>query len=358
MAFIKGIFTYLIKVPLSFLYGTGVYVRNKFYDWGIFKSVKINFPIINIGNITVGGTGKTPHVEYILSLLSKHKIATLSRGYKRQSKGFRYVEINDTAKIAGDEPLQIKQKFPEVKVAVEANRVFGVTKLLDENDDLQAIILDDAFQHRKLSAGLNIILIDYNRPVYRDHLLPWGHLRDNKLQLPRADIFIVTKCPNNLQDIDLRMFRKRMHIRPYQELYFTTLEYGEKRPVFGNSTSPNVLPTGNSIVTITGIASPSIFIDYVKKHYGETKTMIFPDHHNFTKKDIAQICELARTASMLLTTEKDFIRLQQWENSIPADIKAKIFYIPIKVKFLKNEDKFIKHIFDYVRTNKSNSQLY
>lgn len=358
MRFFKCLFTYFIKVPLSALYGLCVYIRNMLYDRGVFKSTKFDIPIINIGNITVGGTGKTPHTEFILSLLStEYKTATLSRGYKRKSKGFHYVQTTDSADTSGDEPLQIKQKFPDVIVSVEGNRVYAINKLLKDNNGLQVILLDDAFQHRKVNAGLNIVLIDYHRPLYRDHMLPWGRLRDNKSQLKRAEIVIVTKCPGDLQPIDLRMISKYTNLRPYQKLFFTTFEYGEKEPVFTDVELPDLL-TGKGTVAIAGIASPKVFISYVQRCFGNVKPLVFADHHKFTKADIKRICKLAENAAVVITTEKDCMRLRQCAGDIPAEIKSKMFYIPIKVKFLRDEDKFINHILSYVRTNKNDSRLY
>ncbi|MDR1056414.1 MAG: tetraacyldisaccharide 4'-kinase [Prevotellaceae bacterium] len=358
MGLVKGIYTCLIKVPLSVLYGIGVYIRNKLYDWKIFKSVHFEFPVINIGNVMVGGTGKTPHVEFLLSFLtSKYTSAVLSRGYKRKSKGFRYVECTDNIYMAGDEPLQIKQKYPHVTVAVDANRAEGINKLIKDNNAIQLIVLDDAFQHRKITVDLNIILVDYNKPVYTDHFLPWGQLRDNESQLRRAEIVIITKCPDDIQPIDLRMM-SNINVRPCQQLYFTSLEYSEKEPVFNDIDLPDTLLEGEGTVVVTGIASPAVFLNYVKKCFGKIRPLLYPDHHNFTKADIQQICKEAQKAAIVLTTEKDSIRLRQWGSDIPPEIKAKMFYVPITIKFLKDEDKFIEHIFDYVRTNKSNSRLY
>lgn len=359
MGLFNGIFTYLVKAPLSGLYGLGVYIRNKLYNWKVFKSISFDIPIINVGNITVGGTGKTPHIEYILSILAgKYKVATLSRGYKRKSKGFRYVQDTDTAITVGDEPLQVKQKYPLVTVAVDADRVAGINKLINEIDLLQIVLLDDAFQHRRVKPNLNIVLIDYNRPLYNDKLLPWGNLRDTKSQLCRAEVVVITKCPDDLQPIDLRMITKYTNLRPYQQLYFTTLQYGAKTPVFDNTEFVDTLLQGEGTIVIAGVASPQPFVNYVRKNFGAVTTILFADHHAFTKSDIKHICEASSKAAIILTTEKDSVRLRQWSTLIPPQIKAKLFYIPIKVRFLKDEDKFIKQIFDYVRTNKSNSRLY
>ena len=222
--------------PLSWLYGIAVSFRNQMYDLNLLKSTEFDVPIISIGNITVGGTGKTPHVEYLVNLLrDKFNVATLSRGYKRKTSGFHCVETNSTALEVGDEPLQIKNKFPEIRVAVCENRVVGADKLLNLSNKIipDVLLLDDAFQHRKITPGINILLIDYTRQIKYDTLLPVGRLRESASQMRRANIIIYTKCPNEITPITRRILMKDVELMPYQELYFTTLNYQNLEPVFG-----------------------------------------------------------------------------------------------------------------------------
>jgi tetraacyldisaccharide 4'-kinase len=355
-----NILSYFIKIPLYILYSIAVYLRNKLYDCKILKSEHFNFPIINVGNITVGGTGKTPHVEYLLSFLyNKYITATLSRGYKRKSKGFRYVNLGDTAYITGDEALQIKQNNKNIIVSLCENRAEGIKRLMYDNKNLQVIILDDAFQHRKIKAGLNIVLVDYNCPIYNDNLLPLGRLRDSKTQIKRAEIVIISKCPDNLQSTDFDNISRRMSLYPYQQLYFTTLEYGNIKSVFSNSNQPDILANKEKeVLAVTGIASPAIFINYVENHFGKTTALKYADHHTFTVSDMQQISKTAHDKYIVLTTEKDSMRLQQLTSIIPAELKKKLFYIPIRIRFLKDEDKFLNYINNYVRENKNNGKLY
>ncbi len=363
MRLIKNIFLY----PVSLLYGLITGIRNFLYDTGILPSIEFPFPVICVGNITVGGTGKTPHAEYIVGLLSENfKVATLSRGYKRKTRDFRIASASALVRDIGDEPLQIFLKFPDVLVTVDRNRVHGVKKILEENPETDVIILDDGFQHRRITPGFSILLSDYERLIVRDHMMPYGNLRENKGNMRRADIILITKSPENLSPIQRMLIVKEVDKTPYQNLYFTTFKYKPPVPVFGSSDqeeSQSVLTDCEDcgIVLITGIANPQPLKEYLKKSYNEIIHLSFPDHHNFKDKDLVSISssyhELNSKKRYLFTTEKDAVRLREFTN-IAEPIKASFFYIPIGIHFL-NEDKeeFDNLIIDYVRKNHRNSRV-
>lgn len=359
MPVLRNPFRFLFFYPLSLIYGFVTSVRNTLYDLKILKSKEFSLPVISIGNIRVGGTGKTPHVEYLVSLLKDDtRIATLSRGYKRKTRDFRIVNENSTVHEAGDEPVQLKRKFPEITVAVDNDRVHGISALINQNKDLNGIILDDAFQHRKVKPGFSILLTDYHNLFTRDHLLPYGRLREKKHEKRRANIIIVTKCPGNLNPMERRLVQKEIKPFPYQDMFFTTIHYGEPKPVFGaNSswTNRKLLTEKPHVVLVCGIAHPELLISYTKKFASSLKSFIYPDHHNFKPSDIQKIADSFQSLdkpSLILTTEKDATRLREMKN-IPGNIKTNLFYIPIEVGFLENKkEKFDKLIFDYVKKNK------
>ncbi len=357
----KRVFKILFLGPLTLLYGLAVTVRNKFYDWHIFRSAEFPLPVIGVGNITVGGTGKTPHTELLVSILKDELcVAVLSRGYTRKTRGFRYVAATDSATAVGDEPLQIKHKFPGVMVAVDANRIQGIKRLLADEQALNVVVLDDAFQYRKVRPSLSMLLIDYHRPVSRDCLLPLGRLRDRKNQIRRADMVFITKCPPVLTPIEQRILSKSMRLYPYQQLYLTTFDYGLPAPVFPERYTEERIFKGN--ILLTGVANPQPLADYLKGKGNEPKAhLAFADHHLFTAADARKINELAQAYrdAQLLTTEKDAMRLRETEGLSDA-VKERLFYIPITVKFLaeNGEEKFRKFITNYVRKNKRNNILH
>lgn len=346
------------KILAAFLYWIAVVTRNKLYDWGIFKSKEFSMPIIVLGNITVGGTGKTPHTEFLTGALSKEfSLAVLSRGYKRKTHGFHYVSSNSTAKEVGDEPLQMKRKFPDVTFAVEADRVTGIRRLKRDNTELDVVLLDDAFQHRKLKPSLSVVLIDYSRPIHKDKMLPWGRLRDTRSQLKRADVVIITKCPNNLNPLEMKLLEKDAQLRPYQRLFLSTLRYGNPQPLFPNeSMALHDVAFPKSALALTGIATPEPFVNHVSQLVEKVESMAFSDHHSFTKKDIGKIARAAQNHDVVFTTEKDAMRLQ--ELSLSDELKQRLFYIPIEVEIINGNDKLTKYITDYVRKNKRNNILY
>jgi len=356
----------LFLYPFSILYGFVIYVRNRLYDLNILKSKEFDIPVISIGNITVGGTGKTPHVEYLVELLkNRFEVATLSRGYKRKSKGFRWVEANSLVNEVGDEPIQIKHKHPEAKVVVCENRVTGVEKLLDEANTTQpdVVILDDAFQHRRITPGINILLIDYNRPIKEDLLLPVGRLREGINQMRRANIIIFSKCPDEVTPIMRRILQKDARLKPYQNIFFTTFEYLPVEPVF-NAPKLDLSSFKSkqySMLIVTGIASPKPFLDYLK-HYGkEIEIVSFPDHYYYSGDDILAIHKefnlFKSKQKIIITTEKDTIRFKEL-SGLSVQFKKSLYYLPVKVKFLGQEKSFNNRILGYVGENKSNRRLH
>ncbi len=358
---------YLFLYPLSWLYGIGVYIRNQMYDLGIFKTTEFDVPVLSIGNITVGGTGKTPQVEYLVNLLhEKYEVATLSRGYKRKTKGFRIVETGSKAVEVGDEPLQIKNRFPGITVSVCENRVLGVETLLDPKNNKipDVVLLDDAFQHRKITAGINILLIDYNRQIKEDTLLPAGRLREGVSQMRRANIIVFTKCPNEVTPIMRRILQKDVRLKPYQSLFFTALSHGNIEPVFSAPILDKLFYTEKSysLLVVTGIASPNLIYTHLKQFSKKVEIVSFPDHYYFSDTDIQSVMHkfeaLKSDKKIIVTTEKDSMRLKDLAN-LPDDFKMNLYYLPVKVKFLdEGENEFNKKILNYVGENKSNRELH
>ena len=303
-------------MPLSWLYGLGVGIRNLMFDAGMLKSQTFNLPVICVGNITVGGTGKTPHTEYLIRLLAQqYQVAVLSRGYKRQSKGFVLAKTDTPMPAIGDEPYQMKQKFPHIHMAVDKDRCHGIRQLMqaDVQPPTEVVILDDAFQHRYVKAGLNILLMDYHRLSYLDRLLPAGRLREPQRGCSRADIIIVTKCPRNITQTERLQIRQNLHLEKRQEVFFTTYRYPD-----------HLDGLGDNPLLVTGIASPQQMTYDLQQMIPKFEVMSFPDHHNFTQQDIDHIRTRANGRT-ILTTEKDATRLHGLE-----DVKV----IPIEVEFL------------------------
>lgn len=334
----------ILLYPLSIIYSIVARIRNLFFDSNISKSKFFNnVTIISIGNITVGGTGKTPHTEYLVGLLKdKYKIAVLSRGYKRKTKDFLYVNQSNTHQEVGDEPLQIATKFNDIIVAVCANRVEGVKKIKKEND-VDIILLDDAFQHRKIKPKISILLTTYNNPYFRDYFLPVGRLRDNKTEYTRADIIIISKSPYDTKPIERSIWKTDINIKPYQELFFSTESYLNLINLFDKNTKIDKNTLANStILILSGIANPSNFINYVKNNYSKKIIQLkFKDHKNFSKKDIEKIINkfinIKSENKLIITTEKDAMRLKNY--NFPENIKQKTFYQPIKIDFLFDSEK-------------------
>lgn len=317
-------------MPFSWLYGAGVSIRNLMFDGGVLKSQSFNIPVICVGNITVGGTGKTPHTEYLIRLLSKtHQVAVLSRGYKRQSKGYVLATKDTPMTEIGDEPYQMKQKFPHIHMAVDRDRCHGIAELMKPSvtPKTDVVILDDAFQHRYVNPRLSIMLMDYHRPIYLDKLLPAGRLRESMSGLKRADIIIVTKCPRDITIMEQRGIERSLHVERHQKVFYTTYRY-----------PATIGDVGEKPLLVTGIASPQQMEYDLRKIIPDFEIMTFPDHHNFTALDIEDIKRRANDRT-ILTTEKDATRLHGLDN---------VKVIPIEVEFLNNQDDEFNQIIDNI----------
>ena len=351
-------------LPLSWLYGLGVRLRNQLFELGILKSRSFDIPIISVGNITVGGSGKTPHVEYLIRLLKDHaKVAVLSRGYKRKSKGYVLAGDETPMKDIGDEPFQMKTKFPDTHVAVDKNRCHGIDMLTGnkETSDTDGILLDDAFQHRYVKPGVNILLVDYHRLIIYDKLLPAGRLREPQSGKARADIVIITKCPKDMKPMEYRVIIKAMNLYPYQQLFFTTLEYDNLRPMFCGEERPlKSIGKNENILLLTGIASPKQMIYDLKEYSGSITPLTFPDHHQFTSNDIERINEAFKampSPKTIITTEKDNARLFGMDG-LSDEVRHNMYMLPVRIKFmLEQEEEFNNKIIGYVQKNSKNSIL-
>ena len=353
-------------LPLSWLYGLGVKFRNMLFDMNVLKSKSYAVPVISVGNITVGGTGKTPHVEYLIRLLKDlFSVAMLSRGYKRKSSGYVLATTGTPMKMIGDEPYQIKQKYPKVTVAVDAKRTRGIEHLIhdDSTKETDVILLDDAFQHRYVKPGVNILLVDYHRSIIYDKLMPAGRLREPLKGKDRADIVIVTKCPKDLKPMDFRVLTKQMDLYPYQQLFFTTLEYGQMKKIFPTiKDSPLSLEDlkDTHVLLLTGIASPKHIYYDVKPHAASIKSLAYGDHHAFKQKDIHHINETFAnmpSPKVIITTEKDMVRLVTVKG-LSDEVRDSLYVLPVKISFmLDGEATFNENIIGYVRKNSRNSIL-
>ena len=350
--------------PLSWLYGVGVGFRNWLFDSEILKGKEFERPVICVGNITVGGTGKTPHTEMLIRMLQEqYRVAVLSRGYMRKTRGYLVASTRTSMRDIGDEPWQIKQKFPDTIVAVDTNRRRGLTRLFtdEETRDVDIVLLDDAFQHRYVTPGVNILLVDYHRLVIYDTLLPAGRLREPLTGKDRADIVIVTKCPKDLKPMEYRVITKAMKLYAYQSLYFTTLEYDDLQPVFGGDSRPlDSLQPQEHVLLLTGIASPEQIIHDLKPFTENLTPLSFADHHQFKKKDIQLINETFAQLPeprCIITTEKDTTRLYDVEG-LSEEVRRHIYALPVNIRFLLDqEETFNQYIIGYVRKNSRNSVL-
>lgn len=349
--------------PFSFLYGIGVRFRNQLFDWRLLPSESYAVPVICIGNLAAGGTGKTPHTEYIIRLLKdEYKIAVLSRGYKRKSSGFILANERSTSLEIGDEPYQMKHKFPDILVAVDANRREGIGNLLalPEGQRPEVILLDDAYQHRYVAPSFSIVLTDYHRLFYNDRLLPAGRLREPIGGIRRADMVIVTKCEDDMKPIEYRIIEENMKLLAHQSVHFTHIIYDEIQPIFGTRAKPlsrKDIREEDELLVISGIASPDGFIKEVGKLANKVTPLIFPDHHAFDKSDIRRIKaafdKITSSEKYILTTEKDAARLRD-NPHIPEEWKACMYYLPITIEFCldkKFDDEIKKHITTFHKDN-------
>jgi len=334
-----------ILFPFAILYGFITSIRNFLFDKGILKSYSFDIPVIAVGNLSVGGTGKTPQIEYLIRLLSpKYKVATLSRGYKRQSKGFILADSTSNAEILGDEPFQFYKKFKNIQVAVDADRKNGIEQLLLQPEKPEVILLDDAFQHRKVKAGFYILLTSYGDLYSYDFMLPTGNLRESRSSSKRANLVIVTKCPANLSLDEQNKIKNQLQLESNQELYFSFIDYDDSIYSEGKTMKVDEVRNVNKLL-LAGIAKPEPFFRYLENE--DDFLMTFPDHHHFTQKDIISI-EYQAIDDFVVTTEKDYVRLK---GKLP---NKQLFYLPIQSKFISASDNFDKTILNYVGTSTRN----
>lgn len=348
-----------LLLPISLLYNLVLFIRHKLYDWHVLKSTRFDFPVICVGNLSLGGTGKTPHTEYLAELLSsEYRLAILSRGYGRKSKGFRLADEDCTAADLGDEPMQYFTKFNNVQVAVDEDRVEGVNKLLNRPTPPQAIILDDAFQHRKIEAGLNILLTDYQHLYCNDFPFPAGMLRDIRLAAHRADIIVVSKSPKGLPDEDKKSIIEKLKINENQKVYFSYLEYEPLLPLNEKAKEITVNQVEKAML-FTGIANPEPLEKHLSSYFSKVESITFGDHHSYTENDLKKIA--ARFEAMegkdkiIVTTEKDAARLAKSAYLCHLE-SVPLFAAPIRVHF-HEEEKFNEDIKDYVRQNSANGYV-
>ena len=350
----------LISVPLSWLYGMVVHIRHKLFDLKILRSEEFDIPVVCIGNLTVGGTGKTPVAELLIERFSEHyRVGVLSRGYRRRTKGFVLSTPASSARTIGDEPRQMKLKYPSVPVAVCEKRAEGIRLLRKAHPEIELIILDDAFQHRYVEPWVTILLMDYNNPVYRDRLLPWGRLRDTRNQIHRANFVLVTKCPDDLNPLDMRIVINSLGLFPYQSLYFTRMRQGEITPLFADRAVGKVRE-GDPVIAMSGIANPVPLLENLRKRFDVVAELTFDDHHTYRLSDMRRLEALfaAYPDAVVLTTEKDAVKLTN-RKKVPEAVQQRLYYVPIHVSFVADsESEFLRQLELYVRTNQKYSLLH
>jgi tetraacyldisaccharide 4'-kinase len=331
----------ILLYPFSLIFASVISLRNIFYETGLLKSTSFSIPIINVGNLSVGGTGKTPHIEYLIQLLSPYlNVATLSRGYKRKSKGFRLIQSTDDATIGGDEPLQFKTKFPEIPVAVSESRNIGIPMLIKYHPEIQTILLDDAFQHRSVVPGLNILLTEHDNLFVNDMLLPAGRLREPKSSYNRANLILITKCPFELDEDSRQKIIAQIKPFPFQKILFSKYKYSNPYFIFDRSIQIE-LTQDTKVFLISGIANVDYLLSYLHSFCNVENVIKYEDHHYFSEVELEQfkkIYDQYRTENaVFLTTEKDAMRLSLHRKYL-IEQQIPIFVLPISVEFM-NDDK-------------------
>lgn len=361
-----GRFTWrVILLPFSAIYGIIIWVRNLLFDLGFLPQVEFDLPVISVGNISVGGTGKTPHVEYLIELLrDEFKIATLSRGYGRRTRQFLIATEQSTAEEIGDEPRQLKQKYPDITVAVDRRRVNGLRMLMKQDPAIDLVLLDDAYQHRYIKPGFSILLIDFNRPLNRNFLLPAGTLREPARNRDRANMILVTKSPVRMKPMEMRQYVVALGLQIRQHLFFTTISYDSMHPVYDIADPHDheyFKKMRPPLLLVTGIADPRAVKKFARNISTRISSITFPDHHRYTAGDLERIekeyLDMDSKDALIITTEKDAMRFQDMDP--PDHIRRSMYMVKIKVRFLNNDaTNFNKQIFNYVRSNKRDSILH
>ncbi|MHB1922772.1 MAG: tetraacyldisaccharide 4'-kinase [Chitinophagaceae bacterium] len=348
-------------LPFALLYGLIIWLRNKMYDSHLLTAIEFDIPTIAVGNLAVGGTGKTPHVEYLIRLLKDHyQIAVLSRGYNRRSRGYKIAGEGTTSLEIGDEPMQFHLKFPDIQVAVGEERILALPQILMDAPQTQIVLLDDAFQHRSILPGFNILLTEFHRPFTRDYIVPIGKLRESRKEYKRADCILVSKCPDNLTEAQKQELIQEISPLPHQKLYFTGFQYGVPYHLFSHQpfSISEIKPT---VLLVCGIANPLPVKQYLDAFYPKVLLLKFPDHYFFTSRDIRQISmefeKIQDPQKVIITTEKDAVRLILFSTDSSFQTLP-VFVLPIEVKFLfEGEESFNNHIFDHLIKYLSQSEI-
>ncbi len=351
-----------LLAPVSWLYGIAIAVRNWLYECGAKKVVRHEIPIVCVGNITVGGTGKTPMCELLIDHFRRsYNVALLSRGYGRRTKGYLEVDERSSYRKVGDEPRQIKDKFPDITVAVCENRNTGVAQIQKHHPEVNLIVMDDGLQYRALDPKLHIVMVDYTRPMDCDRMLPWGDLRDSPKQLRRAHYVVVTKCPPNMSPLDRRIVQKRLDLLPFQSLHFTRPAPAVPHAAFPEDAAHQNLVPGSAVVAMAAIGNPAPFVDNLREKYTITGELLFPDHHPYTTRDLRKMEEALRAAgpqAVIVTTEKDVVKLGRG-GKIPPNLRAKIYVQPMRMTFVHGtKEDFFKSLDKDVRTDNSDGFFF
>lgn len=334
---------YLSAIPAG-LYSFVLRIRHLLYESKIIKRYKADIPVVCVGNITVGGTGKTPVTEYLTGRLGKqYNIAVLSRGYGRKTKGYLEVDVNSSFLSVGDEPKQIKRKFPNTVVVVCEKRVEGIRRIRQEHPEINLILLDDGFQHKRVEPKVNIVLMDYTRPIWEDHMLPLGSLRDLPSQMFRANIVVVTKTPEEITPIDRRIAVKSLNLFPYQSVFFTSMRQGAPEAMFPDA--EKLIKPGHNIAVLAAIGNPKALTDSLSEKYNITDTWLFRDHHIYKVLDLKKIAEKLENLpqdTVIITTEKDAVKLTN-RKKIPLELQRRLYKIPVRLSFHEtDEERFIQ----------------
>lgn len=343
--------SFLGAIPAG-LYAFGLRVRHWLYDSGIIKGHAPDIPVVCVGNITVGGTGKTPAVEYLAGKLGERfTVAVLSRGYGRRTKG--YIEVDTTSSFldVGDEPKQIKRRYPALTVAVCEKRAEGIRRIREEHPEVDLILMDDGFQHRRVVPKVNIVLMDYTRPVWEDKLLPWGRLRDLPSQMHRANIVLITKTPPDMTPIDRRIAVKSLKLFPYQSVFFTAMGQGVPQPLFPDAEGR--IEPGRSVAALAGVGNPAGFVDYLRGAYEVEAVWLFRDHHVYRVRDLRKIEEQLLSLpqdTVIMTTEKDAVKLTN-RRKIPAELQRRLYKIPVELTFVADdESRFLGKLMENIQS--------
>ena len=343
-----------LLAPAALLYKMGVTFRHRLFDWGLLKSEKFDIPVVCIGNITVGGTGKTPMAEMLIAYMSQmHRVALLSRGYGRRTKGYLEVGCDSHYRDVGDEPLQIKLKFPDTVVAVCEKRAGGIRRIRSEHPEVDLVIMDDGFQHRYVEPKVNIVMIDATRPVQHDRMLPLGTLRDLPEMLHRAHYFVVTKCPEHMAPIDRRILRKVLIQVAYQRVYFTRFESFMPQPLFPDAAAAEPLPHRQRVIALSGIGNPRPFLAALRERYDVCEELTLDDHHVYKVRDMNLLRKLVAKypGAVIVTTEKDAVKLTN-RAKVPAEVQRALYYLPINISFIEDSaTDFLQKLEEDVRGN-------